>query len=234
MATISLSVCRDVRHMPVPGHTSVADREAARLRKAVIEQPRFGRHCYYCDFAFGQSESFEVHNLDGDHTNTGPDNTAPICLLCHAPFHLDLVARRWRPDAGVMIYLPEVEQSRLNNLLQVVYFAKAEQQDVQTQDADTEVVSPLVHASSVLIELQRRADVVEKFQEGLSKPATLARVLTEMSDADYQRRDELLKGLRYLPPELRLIEEAKQWKMHGAAFAGLDVGAWLAIAGMNG
>lgn len=248
MAAISLSVCRDVRYLPVPGHTSLADREAARLRKSVITQPRFARRCHFCDFAFGSGEHFEVHHLDDDHSNAGADNVVPICTLCHAPFHLDLVNRRWRSNPGKIIYLPEIDQPKLNNLLQVIFFAKSEQKDVRNDEATSQTTgfdpgtnaatSPLIHANSLYVAIERRARPVECLPDGtigrpgLSAPSTLARVLTEMTDEDYANRDSLLHGLRYLPGEAHLVDEARHWKENGGAFAGLDVAAWSAIAGL--
>ncbi|TAL63651.1 MAG: HNH endonuclease [Burkholderiaceae bacterium] len=240
---ISLSVCRDVRHAPIPGHTSLADGSASRLRQSVVMQPRFGRRCYFCDFSFGASEHFEIHHLDGDHSNSGADNVVPVCTLCHAPFHLDLVTRRWRSSPGKIIYLPELGQAELNNLLQAIFFAKSEQQFMvpsePVKDPGAVVTeAPVLSANSLFVALERRAAYVEALPDGtsgrpgLATPSTLARVLTEMTDADYAQRDVLLHGLRYLPSETYLVEEARHWKEDGAAFAGLDIAAWPAVAGM--
>lgn len=241
-----LSVCRDVRHAPAPGHMTAQDGPARKLREAVIRQQRFQRRCHFCDFAFGSSEQYEVHHLDGDHANTDPANLVPVCVLCHAPFHLDLVARRWKDRAGTIIFLPEVSQAHLNNLLQVIFFAKAEQmrQGASLPKTGAEPPaeapeSPTLHATSLYIDLTRRAALVEQLPDGsvgrpgLSKPATLARVLTEMSDADYARRDTLLHGLRYLPDELVMLDESRQWKDAGAAFSQMDVAAWGRITGTS-
>lgn len=209
----------------------------------VMAQPRFGRRCAYCDFAFGTSDHFEVHHLDGDHTNASPDNMVPICVLCHAPFHLDLVTRRWHGHSGKIIFLPEMTQIQLNNLLQAIFFAKSEQQGMgvvtnPSSAGSAEPDSPIIRANSLYVALERRAALVEQLPDGsvgrpgLSTPSTLARVLTEMTDEEYAKRDVLLHGLRYLPSEGHLVDLAKEWKTLGAAFTGLDVAAWPAIAGM--
>ncbi|MGH8156554.1 MAG: HNH endonuclease [Rhodanobacter sp.] len=232
--SILLSVCRDVRFRPAPGHTSAADLRAAKFRQAAIGQTRFGRRCYFCDFGFGQGDDFEVHHLDGDHTNTQPDNLVPVCVWCHAPWHLDLLALRWREDPGQIIYLPEIKQAQLNNLLQVIAYAKAEQQrQGKLTDPNATATGSLPKANTLYIELARRSQWVEQGREGLSQPAILARVLTEMSEEDYRQRDTLLQGLRYLPPEGRLVEQAVPWHEPGAAFAALDVSSWPSIAGLN-
>ncbi|THD00530.1 HNH endonuclease, partial [Panacagrimonas perspica] len=53
-----------------------------------------------CSFQFGQWNGFELHHLDGDHTNLSADNVVPICTLCHWPMHLDQVLRELPSDPG--------------------------------------------------------------------------------------------------------------------------------------
>ncbi len=250
--SISLSVARDARFAPIPGHTSLADRSVARLRSEVIQQARHQRRCAGCDFAFGTSDQFELHHLDGDHTNNDASNLVPICEMCHAAFHLDLVARRWRGAPGRIIFLPELTQGQLNNLLQAIFFAKRAQQQSTgvgaglataptAASSDKEAApgtGPLIRVHSLHMALERRADLTEQLPDGtigrpgLSQPSTMARVLSEMSDADYARRDVLLHGLRYLPAEQRLLSAAEEWGRHGSSFAQLAVESWASIAGI--
>lgn len=253
--SISLSVARDARFAPIPGHTSLADRSVARLRSEVIQQARHQRRCAGCDFAFGTSDQFELHHLDGDHANNDTSNLVPICEMCHAAFHLDLVARRWRGAPGRIIFLPELTQGQLNNLLQAIFFAKRAQQQSPSPagagnglatapavaSSDKEVAAdtgPLIRVHSLHMALERRADLTEQLPDGtigrpgLSQPSTMARVLSEMTDADYARRDVLLHGLRYLPAEQRLLAAAEEWGRHGSSFAQLGVESWASIAGI--
>lgn len=247
MATlsISLSVTRDARFAPVPGHTSSTDtdKQVVHLRQVVIQQPRHQRRCAGCDFAFGTSDQFELHHLDGDHRHNDPTNLVPVCAMCHAPFHLDLVTRRWRGSPGSIIYLPELTQGQLNNLLQALAFAMLAQQQKGLQQAPSAAPigddDPLMRIQSLHMALERRAEAVEKLGDGsvgrpgLSQPAVMARVLSEMSDADYAQRDTLLHGLRYLPAAEQLLAAAQEWGRHGAAFAQLEVAQWASIAGIT-
>lgn len=245
---IHLSVCRDVRHVPAPAHLAAGpmqDPTGTKVRQTVIRQSRFGGRCVFCDFAFGDGGAFDVHHLDGDHTHQDPDNLVPACTLCHAPFHLDLVSQRWRDGPGRIIFLPELSQVHLNNLLQVIFFAKVEQEAQgmrMTGSTDDGVASvpesPVLHATSLYLSLARRADYVERLPDGspgrpgLSQPAVLAKVLKEMSDEEYAQRDQLLHGLRYLPDESWMLDQARQWKAQDSAFTQLDVSNWASIAGM--
>ncbi|CAG9170007.1 hypothetical protein [Cupriavidus pinatubonensis] len=233
---ISLSVCRDVRRMPLVNHTSKRDKGAERLREAVIGQGRFGRRCHYCNFAFGATEDYEIHFVDGDHTNQVPENSVPICELCHTAFHLDLVIRKWPNDPGKIIFLPELSQAELNNLLQAIFYAMA----VQVADDKGDLANqPIAKPHTVYKRLGDRARQVEQnsqgevIRPGLSNPFVVSRVLVEMGDDAYAQRDILLAGCRYLPAAEYFVEKAKLWNAHGSAFSALDTGAWRGIAGIS-
>lgn len=231
---ISLSVCRDVRRMPLLAHTSRKDGASKRLREMVIGQGRFGRRCYFCDFSFGSSDLFEVHNLDHDHQNEDPGNLAPVCELCHAPFHIDLVTRKWPGDSGKIIFLPELTQPELNNLLQAIFYAMAVHVvGEENKSEDKPVFQPhTVYRALVdrahLVERNGQGDVV---RAGLSEPFALGRVLAEMDDDAYAKRDALLYGLRYLAPQTHFVNQAKSWNSNDCAFSKLDLAAWTGIAG---
>lgn len=231
---ISLSVCRDVRRMPLLAHTSYKDESSKRLREMVIGQGRFGRRCYYCDFSFGSSPYFEVHNLDHDHQNVDPGNLVPICEMCHASFHVDLVNRKWPGDSGKIIFLPELTQPELNNLLQAVFYAMAVNDVGEQNNSDGK---PRIQPHTLYQRLANRAEAVERnsrgetVRAGLSEPFALGRVLTSMSDDDYNRRDAILSGLRFLAPQTHFTTQARNWNANDSAFSKLDLAAWPGIAG---
>lgn len=231
---ISLSVCRDVRRMPLLAHTSRNDVSSKRLREMVIGQGRFGRRCYFCDFSFGNSDLFEVHNLDQDHQNEDPGNLVPICELCHAPFHIDLVSRKWPGDSGKIIFLPELTQPELNNLLQAVFYAMAVN---AVGEENASEGKPAFQPHTIYRTLANRASLVECNPQGetvrasLSEPFALGRVLAEMDEETYAKRDSLLYGLRYLAPQTHFIKQAQAWNSNDCAFTKLDLAAWPGIAG---
>lgn len=240
---IHLSVCRDVRKMPLVNHTSLLDKGAEKIRSMVINQGQFGRRCYFCDFSFGSWDGFEVHNLDGDHTNQTQDNLVPVCELCHLPFHLDLLGRKWPGDKvsrGKIIYLPEMSQVELNNLLQAVFFSMAMQTDagisVKPEEADkgvqslgAHIVYNRLHNRSKYVECNSLGEVI---RPALSDPYVLSKVLVDMDDETYGQRAELLKGFRYLAPSEHFVRQAQFWNANGSAFSRLDLASWKGIAGV--
>ncbi len=225
---ISLSVCRDVRGMPSLTHTSRNDDAAKALREMVIGQGRFGRRCYYCDFSFGSSDLFEVHNTDHDHRNQSPENLVPICEMCHASFHIDLVGRKWAGDSGRIIFLPELTQPELNNLLQAVFYAEAVHEAGEKNENEGK---PIIRPEIIYNRLHMRRELTEQNRAGLSEPYALSRVLADMDEATYANRDEILFGLRYLAPRQHFKERAKSWGGDDNAFSKLDMAAWAGIAG---
>jgi len=230
---ISLSVCRDVRRMPLLAHTSHNDESSKHLREVVIGQGLFGRRCYYCDFAFGASDIYEVHHIDGDHHNEHQSNCVPICEMCHAPFHIDMATRKWPEDSGKIIFFPELSQSELNNLLQAIFYAMAVQNGGEENESN---IKPIIQPHTIYRELLKRTSLVEKgengdlIRPGLSEPFALSRVLSNMSDEDYANRDELLYGLRYLAPQAHFMNQAQGWNGRECAFSKLDMATWPSLA----
>lgn len=235
--SISLSVCRDVRRAPLPGHTSASDGAggdgAHTLRERVIQQGRFNRGCYFCDFQFGHWDGFEVHHLDGDHSNESTENVVPICFLCHLAFHLDLISRRWPSvggDVGRIIRCPELSQQELNQLLYALFLSAAHARKSDDNDAGR-------LAWSVYNRLNARGDAAE--QEGgrtvrpsLSKVHVVVRLLQDASETRYLERDAWLSGLRYLPPFEPMVQLAAHWVKDGAAFSKLPPASWSQLLGV--
>lgn len=220
--------------MPLLAHTSRKDEASKRLREMVIGQGRFGRRCYFCDFSFGLSDLFEVHHLDHDHQNEDPGNLVPACEMCHTPFHIDLVSRKWPGDAGKIIFLPELTQPELNNLLQASFYAMAVNKVGEENKNEDQ---PMVRTHTLYLKLANRAEMVERgvqgevLRAGLSEPFALGRVLAEMDDETYAKRDKILSGLRYLAPQTHFVTQAQTWNGNDCAFSKLDLAAWAGIAG---
>lgn len=234
---IELSVVRDIRKAPLIQHGSRLDKSAGELRKQVIAQGRFGRRCHFCDFAFGTTDSFDIHNLDGDHTNNELENLVPVCELCHAPFHLDTVSKKWPSDPGKIVFLPELTQV-LNNLLQVIFYCMAMQSVAAGPEKVASTAEQGINPHTVYRRITDRAHQVEMnskgetVRKGLSDPLVCSRVLLDMSDDEYEQRSVLLGGCRYVPGADYFIQQAGMWSGNGASFSRLDLAAWPGVAGV--
>ncbi len=77
-----------------------------------------------------------------------------------------------------------------------------------------------------MVEINHRGDAV---RQGLSEPFAIGRVLSDMNEQTYARRDAILYGLRYLAPMTHFVSRAQAWK--DGAFAKLDIATWPSIAG---
>ena len=235
---IELSVVRDIRKAPLIQHGSRLDKSAGELRKQVIAQGRFGRRCHFCDFAFGTTDSFDIHNLDGDHTNNELENLVPVCELCHAPFHLDTVSKKWPSDPGKIVFLPELTQVQLNNLLQVIFYCMAMQSVAAGPEKVASTAEQGINPHTVYRRITDRAHQVEMnskgepVRKGLSDPLVCGRVLLDMSDEEYEQRSVLLGGCRYVPGADYFIQQAGLWSGNGASFSRLDLAAWPGVAGV--
>lgn len=236
-----LSISRDVRRAPRANHMSRMDDTATALRASVIRQGRFGRRCAHCHLAFGDNDDFELHNIDGDHTNLALENLEPICELCHAVFHVDLLSRKWPDDTGRVIFLPELSQAELNNLVQATFYAAALQMAEQKDGSATATASPLpesIKPHVVYKALSDRALVLDGTRASdpvsLADPFVLGRVLADMDDDAYAARDVLIGGARWLAPWDTFVGKAGGWARDGAAFSRLDMDAWSSIADVRG
>ncbi|MGX9960619.1 hypothetical protein ACW0US_17875 [Xanthomonas euvesicatoria] len=227
---ISLSISRDVRHSPQPGHGR-AGSGCDELRKETIRQARYGKRCYFCHLAFGESTEFELHHLDGDHANDSPDNVVPCCYLCHMPFHLDLILREHASDPGRLIYCPEINQERLNLLLMATGTSSAKDMSLQSGGASA---SSKGWGGQVYSKLLARADGMERAEgklvrAGLSQVHAMVRLLQDAPADRYASRHEWLSGCLYLPPYALVLELCDSSR--APAFAQLDFGSWDHIAG---
>ena len=255
---IVLSVGRDVRRSPLLGHTSHKDavgdgarpgsKEIAALRERVIAQPRHGRRCHFCHLAFGESDHFEVHHLDGDHANDSPQNTVPVCVLCHIPWHLDLVLQRWPGDPGSIIYLPELSQSDLSATLYALFYHSAATIDPtpppERENPTGPPPTPLIdessrHAARVYERLVLRSDEVEQVdgqvvRPGLSSVHAMVRLLQSMDDSEYAMRETILSGCRYLPPYMPMLQLSEELGRGGSYFNRVQVDSWKSIAQAHG
>lgn len=114
-----------------------------------------------------------------------------LCSFCENCFSLE---RAGLAGSGVLIWLPEMTQARLNHLARAIFVAKSTPNHPAAELA--------TRAQDAL--MQRRTEAKKRL--GSDDPLLLATVMLEtMSADDYARRDEKLAGIRLLPLDRLMV-----------------------------
>ena len=118
---------------------------------------------------------------------------ATLCIFCHQCFHLDSVSEM---RSGVLIWLPEIEQTDLHHIARAVYVARISQGPIA--DAARRSLEVLMHRRE---EARRRL--------GTDDPFILATVLRDyITQKSYESRKVKLEGLKLFPLDRRIIKES--------------------------
>ncbi|MGB8190610.1 MAG: hypothetical protein WCF67_01765 [Chitinophagaceae bacterium] len=163
--------------------------EIAPSVKALI----FKRDKFICQFCGFRSEKYqEVVAVDG---NSGDiDKMATACFFCHQCFHLDIVSQR---QSGVLIWLPEISQAKLNNIARHFFLAGI-------TSALQGVVS--VRLGFLLHNEDTSRKKIAQAKLGTSDPGELAQKMRS-NGATIDEWEEIMKGLRLLPLDRIIVEE---------------------------
>ena len=126
----------------------------------------------------------------------GAQMAAAACALCSLPQHLE---RPRIDEEAVLVWLPEVSQPALNVTMREIHVALYGLGEDVHADAvfrtRAAALSDLYYARAILA--HRRAAAQSRV--GTPSPRDLGLALLELSPAAYERRGELLGGLRLLP-----------------------------------
>lgn len=166
----------------------------------------FTRDNYTCQFCGFQAKDFqEVVNLDQNYRNNKLDNLVTACCFCAQCNFIESVGVG-DYGGGVLIYLPEIDQGKLNSLCHVLFCTIAN----DTPYSDT--------AEKMFRSLHFRNQIVEqRLGDGLSEPAMLGQLLLE---ADYLAADKItdtLQDLRLLPSRNRFRQQIEHWALTALA-----------------
>ncbi len=161
---------------------------AADIKQKILE--RDDHTCAFCQF---KSEKYQdVVALDSDMLNTKLDNLATACIFCHQCFDLEKVAEM---RSGVLIWLPEIEQTQLHHIARAIYTARISQGSM----ADT--------AKKTLETLMKRREVSQA-RIHTDDPHVLSMVMRDfLSQKSYAMRNQKLEGVRLFPLDRRIIKE---------------------------
>lgn len=204
-----------------PGSSSAANTLSKEDKQKVFERDQFTCRC--CGFVSKKYQ--EVLFIDGNPNNTGEGNLATVCIFCHQCFNLDQVGSM---KSGVLLWLPEVEQTDLHHMARAIYVARISQ-------------GPIAEAARKALDaLMKRREPVRK-RIGTDDAYTLATVLKDyLSDHHYNIRGQKLEGIRLFPLDRRIIKEADlefnqfpqilaYWRSKDGPFGGKPPQQWFSI-----
>lgn len=203
---------------PLPGK-SESNALAPDMKQKIFE--RDDHTCRCCGF---QSQKYQdIHIVNGMASDMRPENLVTTCIFCHQCFNLDKVAQM---RSGILIWLPEIEQTQLHNIARAIYVARISQ-------------GPMAEAAKHSLDtlMKRRKAAEERL--GTDEPQILAAVLKDyISSKTYERRTEKLDGIRLFPLDRRIIKEADlefnqfpqilaYWRSKNGPFGGLVPKKWV-------
>jgi len=158
-----------------------------------FEKEIFERDEYTCQFCRFKSEKYQKVQFIGENSEKpGKENFLTACTYCYQCFHIDQIPRM---QSGSIIWLPELEQSELNNLARAIYIARITQ-------------GPMADAARDALEILMRRKEEAKNKLGTDDPRILATIFQDfMEGKEYARRSSRIKGFRIMPLDRRLVRE---------------------------
>ena len=175
---------------PSPGAPQIfRDHISAEARQKIFERDDYT--CQACGF---RSQKYQdIHTVNGMPADVRPENLTTVCIFCHQCFRLNQVSEM---RSGVLVWLPEIEQTDLHHIARAIYVARISQGPVA--EAARRALDILMH---------RREEVRKRL--GTDDPFILASVLSDyISDRAYEGRIAKLDGIRLFPLDRRIIKEA--------------------------
>ena len=170
----------------------------ARARKKAFIRDNYVCQC--CDFHDKSNQ--QLHYLDNDFSNINLDNLVTICPLCSQTFRINDLSRR---KSSILIWLPEISQANLNNLIRAMLIVKYQNSTelLAMPVKDTESIDSSLHlAMEEIITLFQFRIGKAKTKIRTNDPYILARALLSLPKTDYELRDQFLTALRILPSEV--------------------------------
>ena len=223
-----LSIARPIGHAKKAGGSITLmgmNAPAKKLDKEVREKifERDNHTCQCCGF---KAEKYQdIIFLNSNPTDRSEGNLATACIFCHQCFNLEDVGIM---KSGVLVWLPEIEQTTLHHIARAIYVARIAQGPI----SDT--------ARKTLDILMDRKEEAQK-RLGTDKPDILASVMRDyLGERHYAARVDKLEGIRLFPLDRRIIKEADlefnqfpqilaYWRSKNGPFGGKTPQTWPAI-----
>lgn len=159
-----------------------------QIRQKVLE--RDGNTCQFCGFYSKKYQ--DIHCIDHDSQNVQLSNLVTTCIFCHQCFDLEKTSQM---RSGVLVWLPEIEQTQLNHIARSIYVSRISQGSM----ADTA-------KKALEVIMGRREEAKVRIQT--DDPFVLSMVMHDfLGPKHYAMRAEKLEGVRLFPLDRRIIKE---------------------------
>ncbi len=170
------------------GSSASAPEITEEVRAKVFE--RDNHTCQYCGFS---ARKYQIVRAKGAKANPeNPSDLVTSCIFCDQCFALDRVAAM---KSGVLVWLPEIDQSMLHHLARAIYVARISQ-------------GPVAEAARRALEVITARREEAKVRIKTDDPAVLSMVLRDYIDPRaYKTRGDKLEGVRLFPLDRRIISE---------------------------
>jgi len=191
------------------------------LKQKILERDE--HKCTSCGFISQKYQ--EIHHINSNKADLREANLATVCIFCHQCFNLDKVNIM---RSGVLIWLPEITQERLNHMARAIYVARISQ-------------GPMADAARKTLDILMGRREEAKNRLGTDDPYILAEVLRDyLGDKHYHFRTQKLEGVRLFPLDRRIIKEADlefnqfpqilaYWRSKNGPFGGKTPPQWISL-----
>ena len=186
----------------------------------------FERDNYTCKCCGFRSEKYQdIHFKNRNKLDHSEGNLLTMCIFCNQCFNLEDVGQM---RSGVLIWLPEIEQTTLNHIARAIYVARI------SQGAAAEAAR-----KSLDTMMERRAELKNRI--GTDDPFILSNILSDyLGDKHYHLRAPKLEGIRLFPLDRRIIKESElefnqfpqilaYWRSKNGPFGGKLPTTWVGM-----
>lgn len=208
-----------------------ADEEFKEARLAALKRDEYT--CRFCGFRAMKYQ--EVHHLNDDHSDNRVENLITACSFCHMCAHIGLAGKN---QEAKLIWLPEIEQAELNNLMRVLYYSLhwvKKTTAITTRQHTTLISSIRDTTNSLQASFSNREEACIRIL-GTSDPLELGNAMQYMPDEIYAQRGETLKGIRLLPAGKKisngkdvLPDMFDAWEKSGGPFSACAPSLWASL-----
>tara|TARA_R110000737_G_scaffold350257_2_gene388716 strand:+ start:185 stop:793 length:609 start_codon:yes stop_codon:yes gene_type:complete len=161
----------------------------------IIKRDRYT--CQQCDFK--ALKYMRVIAKDSCYHDLKPDNYETVCPFCFYSNRLGLAGMH---KSGNIVYLPEISQKKLNNLIHTSWAWQETKGDIEEA----------AYADSLLKQIyERKSDVHNYLGRYAYKPEVLGGVLKDMSDEYYHKRAIALDPFRFFPDREEFSALVEYW-----------------------